>query len=124
VFSSLALVLRDPLLRLILAGLFLVGVAVSSVMPFASLVGIERFGLADATYSSILFVASLVTVSASIVIGIVSDQRANRAEGNDGHDDQWLCIGLQRDCHQRIDQEQCEQSTYDQVVLHFLHCLA
>lgn len=77
-FSSLALVLRDPLLRLILAGLFLVGVAVSSVMPFASLVGVERFGLADATYSSILFAASLVTVSASIVIGIVSDQRANR----------------------------------------------
>ena len=78
--SSFALVLRDPLLRLVLAGLFLVGVAGSSVMPFASLVGVERFGLADATYSTVLFAASLVTVSASIAIGIVSDQRANRRQ--------------------------------------------
>lgn len=78
--SSFLLVLRDPLLRLVLAGLFLIGVAVSSVMPFASLVGVERFGLADAVYSSILFVASAVTVSASVVIGIVSDQRANRRQ--------------------------------------------
>ena len=36
----------------------------------------------------------------------VPNQRADGAEGNDGHDDQRLRVGLQRDGHQGVNQEQ------------------
>ena len=41
-FASVGIIIRDPLLRLVTTGLFLVGVATASVMPYASLVGVGR----------------------------------------------------------------------------------
>jgi len=78
--SSFAIILRDPLLRMVTLALFLTGVAISSVMPYASLVAVERLGLSDATYSVVLMVSSSVMVIASVVVGIVTDQRANRRQ--------------------------------------------
>ncbi|WP_193174448.1 MFS transporter [Oricola nitratireducens] len=78
--SSFVIIFRDPLLRLTVTALFLTGVAVSSVMPYASLVAVELLGLSDAAYSAVLTVASSVMVITSVVVGIVTDQRANRRQ--------------------------------------------
>ncbi|MCI5074962.1 MFS transporter [Oricola sp.] len=77
---SLAIILRDPLLRLVTLALFLTGVAISSVMPYASLIAVQRLGLSDGAYSIILMVSSSVMVTVSVVAGIVTDQRANRRQ--------------------------------------------
>lgn len=78
--SAFAIVLRDPLLRLVVLALFLTGVAVSSVMPFASLIAVERLGLTDNAYSLVLTISSSAMVIASVVVGIFTDQHANRRQ--------------------------------------------
>ena len=71
-------VLRDPTLRLIAWAMLLVGALNASVYPYQSLVGIERLGLSEPVFALILALASAVSVSASVLLGILSDQRANR----------------------------------------------
>ena len=71
-------VLRDPTLRLIAWALLLLGALNASVYPYQSLVGIERIGLSEATFALILVSASAVSVSASVLLDILSDQKANR----------------------------------------------
>jgi predicted MFS family arabinose efflux permease len=71
-------VLRDPTLRLIAWALLLLGALNASVYPYQSLVGIERIGLSEPTFALILVAASAVSVSASVLLGILSDQKANR----------------------------------------------
>lgn len=71
-------VLRDPTLRLIAWALLLLGALNASVYPYQSLVGIERLGLSEPAFALILALASAVSVSASVLLGILSDQRANR----------------------------------------------
>ncbi|TCD13890.1 MFS transporter [Oricola cellulosilytica] len=78
--APIKIILRDPLLRLIVAALFLTSVAVSSVMPYASLVAVELLGLTDAAYSAVLAASSAIMVVASVVVGIVTDQQANRRQ--------------------------------------------
>ena len=78
--SAFAIVMRDPLLRLVVLALFLTGVAVSSVMPFASLIAVERLGLSDNAYSLVLTISSSAMVIASVVVGIFTDQHANRRQ--------------------------------------------
>lgn len=71
-------VLRDPTLRLIAWALLLLGALNASVYPYQSLVGIKRLGLSEPAFALILALASAVSVSASVLLGILSDQRANR----------------------------------------------
>ena len=71
-------VLRDPTLRLIAWALLLLGALNASVYPYQSLVAIERLGLSEPTFALILALASAVSVTASVLLGILSDQRANR----------------------------------------------
>lgn len=71
-------VLRDPTLRLIARALLLLGALNASVYPYQSLVAIERLGLSEPTFALILALASAVSVTASVLLGILSDQRANR----------------------------------------------
>lgn len=71
-------VLRDPTLRLIAWSMLLLGALNASVYPYQSLVGIERLGLSEPVFALILAMASAVSVSASVLLGILSDQRANR----------------------------------------------
>jgi len=75
--TSLA-VLRDPTLRLIAWALLLLGALNASVYPYQSLVGIERIGLSEPAFALILALASAVSVTASVLLGILSDQKANR----------------------------------------------
>ncbi|MEZ5756172.1 MAG: hypothetical protein R3D90_15950 [Paracoccaceae bacterium] len=71
-------VLRDPTLRLIAWALLLLGALNASVYPYQSLVGIERIGLSEPAFALILVMASAVSVSASVLLGILSDQKSNR----------------------------------------------
>ena len=71
-------VLRDPTLRLIAWALLFLGALNASVYPYQSLVGIERIGLSEPAFALILALASAVSVSASVPLGILSDQKANR----------------------------------------------
>ncbi|MBA4352522.1 MAG: MFS transporter, partial [Rhodobacter sp.] len=75
--SSLA-VLRDPTLRLIAIALLLFGALNASVYPYQSLVGIERIGLSETTFALVLVAASAVSVTASVLLGILTDQGAGR----------------------------------------------
>lgn len=71
-------VLRDPTLRLVVLALLLVGAVNASVYPYQSLVGIERIGLSEGAFAAVLVVASLVSVSSALLLGILSDQKADR----------------------------------------------
>lgn len=75
--SSLA-VLRDPTLRLIAIALLLLGALNASVYPYQSLVGIERIGMTETTFALVLVAASAVSVTASVLLGILTDQGAGR----------------------------------------------
>lgn len=71
-------ILRDPTLRLIAAALLLMGALNASVYPYQSLVGIEKIGLSEPQFALVLVMASVVAVTASVLLGIFGDQRAGR----------------------------------------------
>lgn len=71
-------VLRDPTLRLIAIALLLLGALNASVYPYQSLVGIEKIGLSEPHFALVLVMASVVAVTASVLLGILGDQRAGR----------------------------------------------
>lgn len=76
--TPLQLVLRDPTVRMIALGMLLLGVLNSSVYPYQSLIGIEVAGLPEPVFAAILVMASGVAVSASVLFGVLGDQRAGR----------------------------------------------
>ncbi|OOY19779.1 hypothetical protein BMI86_14255 [Thioclava sp. DLFJ5-1] len=72
------LVLSDPALRLAAILLVLFGAHAATMGPYVSALAIKVFGLSDRAYSGVLMVASVLSVSASVGLGILADQRANR----------------------------------------------
>ncbi len=68
----------NPVLRMVTIGLFLFGCLPASISVYQSLIAITRFGLTDSTYSVILIVALMVSVSSAVGIGIITDQRPSR----------------------------------------------
>lgn len=71
-------VLRDPTLRQIAIAMLLLGALNASVYPYQSLVGIERIGLSEPAFALILAVASGVSVTVSVLMGILTDQGFGR----------------------------------------------
>lgn len=76
--TSLSLLWRDPAIRLIALGMLLLGVLNASVYPYQSLVATQVVGLSDTAFAAVLIVASGVAVSASVLFGILGDQKAGR----------------------------------------------
>lgn len=76
--KPLHLIWSDPGLRLTAILLFLFGCVISSVVPYQSLIGIERLGLSEAQYALLLAGAALISVAASLVTGILSDHYVER----------------------------------------------
>ena len=68
----------DPGLRLTAILLFLFGCVICSVVPYQSLIGIERFGIGTSTYALLLAGAAAISVAASLVTGILSDHYIER----------------------------------------------
>lgn len=71
-------VLRHPTLRLIAAMMLLLGMHNASVYPYQSLIAIERIGLSKPGFSLLLVVASIASVAASVLFGVLSDQFGHR----------------------------------------------
>ncbi len=78
--TALRLVLTLPIFRLLAAVIGLVGCVNASIMPYQSLIGIERIGLSHAAFAAVMVLASAVAVTTSVYVGILSDQRANRRQ--------------------------------------------
>ncbi len=76
--TPIAKIWASPALRMILAGLMLVGALNASVYPYQSLIAIERIGLSDAAFSLLLVTASILAVISALSAGIIADQNANR----------------------------------------------
>jgi hypothetical protein len=76
--TALLILWRDPALRLASALIFLVGAIVSTFAPHVSVLAVQRFGLGDAGLAVLMVVSMAVMVTASITIGIRTDQTANR----------------------------------------------
>ena len=71
-------ILRDPALALAAVLLVLFGAHAATLAPYVSSLAVTVFGLGDGAYSTLLVVASVLSVSASVGFGILADQRANR----------------------------------------------
>lgn len=73
-FAPFLTALRDPLLRVALLCILLMGPAVASIMPFQSVIGIERLGMSNGFYAAVVTLGALFSVAASVIVGIVIDQ--------------------------------------------------
>ena len=76
--SAIRLCLTDPALRA--AGLILAlqGAVACSFGPYFSTLAVHSFGFGDHGYAVLLALASIISVSASVIGGIRADQTANR----------------------------------------------
>ena len=76
--SAIRLCLTDPALRA--AGLILAlqGAVACSFGPYFSTLAVHSFGFGDRGYAILLALASIISVSASVIGGIRADQTANR----------------------------------------------
>jgi predicted MFS family arabinose efflux permease len=78
VTSSARLIRRDPVLRMVVAALFLLGAGICSFAPYQSLIAHKVFGLSDAGYAAVLVVAALVGTGSAVGVGIVTDRSGRR----------------------------------------------
>lgn len=78
--SAIRLCLSDPALRA--AGLILAlqGAVACSFGPYFSTLAVHEFGFGDQGYAVLLALASIISVSASVIGGIRADQTANRRQ--------------------------------------------
>lgn len=72
--SQFRAALSDPLLRVAFLSIMLMGPAIASVIPFQSVIGVERLGLSDGVYALVTTLGAIFGVAAAVVIGILTDQ--------------------------------------------------
>lgn len=58
--------------------LFLLGVYNASVYPYQSLIAIEALGMSKPGFAALLVLASMISVSASVLSGVIGDQHGQR----------------------------------------------
>lgn len=66
--------LKNPGLRVSAAAMLFFGFAGAATGPYQSIIGIQELGLSDSSYASLMFVAAVVNVVASVVMGILADR--------------------------------------------------
>jgi len=71
-------VLTDPALRALAGLMVLLGAVLCSFGPVTSVLAVEVFGLGDGGFAALLVASSLISVSASVYVGIRADQTAGR----------------------------------------------
>ncbi len=76
--NTLRLILRDRSLRLVALGLIAFGTLASSMGTYQSLIGIDRFGFSDGEYALIFMAGSVLSLIASLGVGILTDRSAKR----------------------------------------------
>ncbi len=85
---------NDRLLRLAFMCITLMGVGVAAVVPFQSVIGIERLGFSNAAYAIMTTLGAGFSVAASISVGIYSDQTGRYREVLTGCTIVGICAGL------------------------------
>ncbi|MEY4750530.1 MAG: hypothetical protein RIQ60_2744 [Pseudomonadota bacterium] len=73
-----SIIRHTPGLRIAGLALLLFGAYAASVHPFQSLIGIQQIGLSPADYALVMVLASAVSVSSSVLLGIWGDRLAQR----------------------------------------------
>lgn len=76
--AAFRLIRGDATLRLMIWAMLLQGGFAASVGTYQSLIAVTIFGLSDNAYALILLASLLVSVAASIGVGILTDQRPSR----------------------------------------------
>ncbi len=71
---------NDRLLRLAFFCITLMGISVAAIVPFQSVIGIERLGLSNTTYAIISTAGALFSMLASVAVGIYTDQTGRYRE--------------------------------------------
>jgi MFS family permease len=67
-----------PITALLAASMFSTGITFASTLNYAAIVGIETLGIPNAFFSVLLIVSSLVSATASVVLGFISDRVPDR----------------------------------------------
>ncbi|MBB4066223.1 MFS transporter [Gellertiella hungarica] len=73
-FRHLPPVFLEPTVRVTMLAILAFGFSGAATSPYQSVVGIRELGLGNGTYSALIFVASIVNVTASIVLGNLADR--------------------------------------------------
>ncbi len=73
-FSTVSVVYRNLPIRICAIAIFFFGFSGAAISPFQSAIAIRELGISDAAYSLLIFLAAVINVSASVVIGILSDR--------------------------------------------------
>ena len=73
-FNLIATSLQDRLLRIAVLCVFLTGFAHAAISPFLSIIAIERLGFSAFDYALMQVISAILSVGASIAIGIFTDQ--------------------------------------------------
>lgn len=76
--SAYSMVFKDQRLRTPALILIALGFTYASVMPYQSVIAINQMGLSEGAYSLLVFASSLVSVSASLIFGALSDHSIDR----------------------------------------------
>jgi predicted MFS family arabinose efflux permease len=76
--TAISRILRDPFLRVPTLTLFVSGLTYASTLPYQSIIGINELGLSDGIYSVLIFLAAAINVTASVILGILSDRLGQR----------------------------------------------
>ncbi|MFN4155104.1 MAG: hypothetical protein ACK4HF_10640 [Paracoccaceae bacterium] len=76
--TALHTVFATPVFRMLAGVIGLMGLINASLYPYQSLIGIEVIGLSEPVFALVLVLASAVAVTTSVLLGILSDQKANR----------------------------------------------
>lgn len=89
-FQIIANSWNDRLLRLAFFCITFMGIAVAAIVPFQSVIGIERLGFSNAVYALITTIGALLSVLASVAVGIYTDQTGRYREFLMG----CTCVGI------------------------------
>lgn len=73
-FKLITTSFQDRLLRIAITCIFLTGFASASVVPFMSVIGIERLAFSEFDYALIQIIGAILSVFASVYVGIYTDQ--------------------------------------------------
>lgn len=73
-FKTISICWNDKLWRLSFSCILFMGVVVASLMPYLSIIGIERLGFSDAAYAIITIGGALMSLVAAVLVGIYTDQ--------------------------------------------------
>ncbi|MBE0555511.1 MAG: hypothetical protein IH625_17655 [Rhodobacteraceae bacterium] len=76
--SAWRMIMDQPVLRMLAGLIALLGAHNAAVYPYLSLIAVSYVGLSEAALALVMALASVLAVSASVLIGILGDQRASR----------------------------------------------